>query len=239
MASKTKQLQQAWKNWQKNPSDAQKSHLLKKAQPRIEKAILSYAGQKGLSDPVIRLKAETLATKAFQKYDPEKAKLSTYLHTQLQPLRRTVHERAQDLSIPPTVWADLQNMKKGQQEFLDDEGKDPSTSELADRTGLSMRRIETLRKFSDAGIPEGALRKHNPQIVQSFTGKNGENVGLWARAVYDSLGPEDQKIFEWRTGSFGKNKISNKQIARKLGISAAAVSQRAKKIAEMIERGLE
>jgi hypothetical protein len=52
--------------------------------------------------------------------------------------------------------------------------------------------------------------------------------------VYASVDPVSQKIMEWSSGRHGAHQLSNNQIATKLRMSAAAVSQRKNKIQRML-----
>ena len=58
--------------------------------------------------------------------------------------------------------------------------------------------------------------------------------------VYRSGGPLDQKFMEWSSGMHGKPALSNQEIAKRLHITPAAISQRKAKIAEKLSevRGL-
>ncbi len=230
-------LQEAWKKWDSESTEENFQRLMQAAEPKIQSAVTTFAGRK--TDPVIDLKAKGLASKAFESYDPEKAKLSTHLYQQLQPLKRTVHQRANYLRVSPRAWWDLQNLEKIEKEYKDEAGEPPSTQELADRTGLSNKRIAWLRKFRKGGIPAGLLEKQDPEALSKMRAESNEEERMdkWTRAVYQTLDPRDQKIFEMRTGAFGREQLPNKEIARRLGISASAVSQRANHIADKLERG--
>jgi hypothetical protein len=54
-------------------------------------------------------------------------------------------------------------------------------------------------------------------------------------AVYMSLDPRDKFIFDARTGGHGQKVLSVTDVARRLGVSPAAISQRANSIAEMVK----
>jgi DNA-binding Lrp family transcriptional regulator len=57
--------------------------------------------------------------------------------------------------------------------------------------------------------------------------------------VHHDLEPLDQKMLEWRTGIYGKTIKSVNEIAERLKLSPAAVSQRAARIARLIAKGKE
>lgn len=229
-------LFESWKSWKQNKNDEKLSQLLNEAEPIIGKAITSYAGKE---DPVINLHAKRLARKAFDKYDPSKgASLKTYIMSSLRPLSRKVHERAQEFQMPQQTYFDLKNMKNTIEEYKSKHKTDPSMRELADKTGLSIKRLEKLKKFDRQNVPLSVLREAN--IEDFFEPGSEEEDSFWAEAVYHSLDNIDQKIWDMRLGRYGDkdDKYSVKEIARELGVSEPAVSQRITKIVNELERGV-
>ena len=62
-------------------------------------------------------------------------------------------------------------------------------------------------------------------------------LDLYNHAIYDELDETDKLIYEWSTG-YGKGvTLSNAEIARRLNISPAAVSQRLNKISKKFVEG--
>lgn len=228
-------LMDSWTEWKEDPSEEHMSEMLSVAEPIISSATTSFAGH--MQDPVVDAAAKRLAVGAFKSYDPKRASLNTHVFNQLAPLQRVVHRRAQMLKIPKQAWLDMQNLDSSREMLLDKKGQEPSVAELADATGLSKRRIGYLEKFKNAGIPEGILRERDPRDV--FRLGEEQEDSWWAEAVYHSIEPRDQKIYDWRTGAHGVKKLSNKEIARKLGISEAAVSQRVSKLITLLEAGVQ
>lgn len=234
MSEDKEELKTAWEEWNKNHDEQSRKKLFDKAEPIISQAVNTFAG--GKDDPVVDLKSRELAQKAFETYDPTKAKLKTHLFRQMQPLTRTVHNRANQLQIPQQAWWDLKNMEEAQKELKYDLGHDPTAQQLADSTGLSERRVGMLRELSGEGVPESVLREKDPEAILGLEKRDETKDDQWTtKAVYHSLSPTDQKIMEYRTGLFGSEQIPNKEIAQRLGISSSAVSQRASKIASMVE----
>lgn len=226
------ELRKTWEQWHEQPSDKNMTRLLQSAEPVISSALNTFAG--GREDPVYMLEAQRRAARAFRTYDPNRgAQLNTHLFNQLKPITRTVHKRAQPLKIPKMAWADLQNLNQTEEEMREDLGRDPSTIELADSSGLSQKRITYLRKFRGSGLPAGLLREQDPD--QLMTLGEEEPRSWWFEAVYHGLDHRDQKIVDWRLGAHGEPKLSTKEIAHRLGISAPAVSQRVNKVIEQLE----
>lgn len=232
-------VDEIWEKWNRNPkSDKHRKRLFEVTEPIVSKAINTYAG--GKEDPVISFKARELAYKAFKNYDPEKGKLPTHLYNQLQPLRRVVHERANPLKIPQKAWWDLQNLKRTQGELTEDIGHEPTVQQLADGSGLPPKRIKYLREFGKGPITESAITSGDPGRQGGLRQREEVQDEDWpAKAVYNTLNSTDQKIMEYRTGIYGSEQKPNKEIAKELGISAPAVSQRSNKIAEKLREALE
>ena len=78
---------------------------------------------------------------------------------------------------------------------------------------------------------EGAVYK--PGVQQP------DKEAIWADYVYYDLDPIDQKIFEWRTGRNGQKVLTVTEIAKRLKMSPASVSQRAKRISQLLASGVE
>lgn len=225
-----KQLKDAYSNWQRKPTRANMMDALQAAQPIIDMAIRSYVGNQ---DPVARSHARILAMRAIKNYDPgKKTQLRTYMLTQLQPLRRLAAKRRFVSHIPEQAQYEMSGIRDAEAELTDELGREPSDLELADRTGMSMKRIKYLR----------GLQAPQAESVFGAEGPPQESVPNpmddWQDYVYHDLSPTDQKIFEWRTGYNKKPVLGVSDIARKLNLSAGRVTQRANNIAVKLAEGL-
>ena len=201
-------LQKSYDTWAKTQDNKNMSVMLRNADPVIRAGLKTYAGRGATDDPILRLTATRLVRNAIPTYKPaSKVKLSTYLMHHLKGLTRATHQRAQSLDIPRMAWYDLKNVSSAQEEFTTQYDREPSGAELADITGLSMRRIAYLDKFRKAGIPESVLRTSNPNEFIAPT-EEAEDT-FWPEAVYKSISPRDQLIFDYRLGAHGREKLTN------------------------------
>lgn len=227
-------LDQAYKTWQSNKNDESLQQVLDAADPVISAGLRTYGGVGKKEDPILKMEATRIVRDALDRYDPNKAKLNTYLMYNLRGLARTTHRRAHELKLPQKAWYDLQNMKAARDAYMLENDEEPSLIELADETGLSTRRLKYLQEFERSAIPESALRTDEENFFAPGTRADSD---FWAEAVYYSLAPRDQKIFDYRLGAHGKQRLTNMEIGRKLGISPAAVSQRVNRIIELLKQG--
>ena len=109
--------------------------------------------------------------------------------------------------------------------------------ELADRTGYSLKKIEKLLNGSSVVSETATINPETNGSTQFSSDLTDEDFFEY---VYRSVGPIDQKIMEWSSGYHGKPVLSNQEIAKRLRVSAAAISQRKAKILDKMSevRGL-
>jgi DNA-directed RNA polymerase specialized sigma subunit len=62
---------------------------------------------------------------------------------------------------------------------------------------------------------------------------------LWIDAVYGELDGRDRKIMDWTLGWHGQPKLTKTEMAKRLGMSVSAITQRAMRIANRVDEGRE
>lgn len=224
-----------YKAWKADPSSSNLQTLMGSAKSNIDMALKTYVGNE---DKAARSHAKILAVKAFRSFDPTKGtQLRTHFLTQLQPLRRMAAKRRTVMHVPEVVQQDMAGLNTATSELVDTLDRQPADSELADYTGLSIRRIQDMRRRNMA-IAESSRQTIDGEDFQDVVDTPGA-LNTWAEYVYYDLSAVDRKIYEWRTGFGGRKKLTNNMIARKLKLTPGAVSQRADRIAKRIEEGLQ
>ncbi|HSN72859.1 MAG TPA: sigma-70 domain-containing protein [Steroidobacteraceae bacterium] len=225
-------LETAYEAWRSNQRPEQMTQLLDAARPVIDRALSAYAG----GNKALTGRAKRLAIDAFKTFDPTRgAKLRTHLYIRLQPLQRAYTKRTSPLAVPERVQLDLLRLQQTERAMRDELNREPADMELAERLNMSPRRIAHVRAFSKGLVSEGQLRSPEGEPLQLGLQQVSPD-DLWVEYVHHDLSPIDKKIFEWKTGIYGKKMLSTNEIARRLNISPSAVSQRALKIAMLLER---
>ncbi len=224
--------------WQTKPGPETAADMLHLLDPVIRKAAVTYGGAQG--SPNIYSKARQLALGALPRYDPSQASLRTFLSAQFRGLQRTTHTEGQAISIPEQVRLDRQHVWEVTERLKDELAREPSTRELADHTGLSMKRLAHIRK-AHPGMAEGGMRSRDEEggeaVYQPGVLDQGQGAAAWAQFIYHSLHPTDQVILEHTIGLHGQPVLPNQQIARKLGITPSAISQRKVRIQQQLDEG--
>jgi DNA-directed RNA polymerase specialized sigma subunit len=220
--------------WKTDPSPANNAAMLKAIDPIIRKGVQANVGR--LDNPLMISRARQLALQGLSTYDRKQARLQTHMLNHLQGLRRADRQASNVLRAPERVVLDQRQLQLYQQELADELGRDPSDMELADRSGFSTKRIGKVRGWHP-GISEGQTENADSNLLSAMgVGPSKEAQEMWIQLVYDELPPLDQKILEYQLGLNGQRPLSNQEIARKLGRSPGAISQRKKKLQALLDQ---
>lgn len=222
--------------WKKDPSPVNTGTLVRQLQPSIDKGLRAYGG-KGQAGLTTRGHAKKLAINALQTYDPTRAKLGTHVINHLQGLRRVQRGSTQVVHLPERVSLDRNRLLDIEADLQDRLGREPSVAELADYSGLSPKRIKYVRSFrspvSESQFKarigaSGELEGYQPAVRFDYS-------AAWQEVVYEDLNPVNQRIMEWTLGMHGQPAMSNQEIAKKLGLTPGAISQRKAQIQQMLD----
>lgn len=199
--------------------------IIVKLRKVIETGVRTFGG----GNPLLYPRARILVKEAIESYDPTKAPLKSHIMLNLQRLYRL---NPQSTNIIKASEGDLILFKQIQdveKEFQDTFGRPPSTQEIADRLGKSVRAIEQARTRLGA-VNENAFQGNIGAVSISGTNELGAKEKLWIDAVYKGLSGVDQYIADCRYGLHGQKKKTLQEIARDLGMPLSTVANRAKKI---------
>ena len=204
-------------NAQKTPENM--TSLIQAVHPVIDSAVRPLG-----DSPILRSRAKQIAIKAFQNYDPSRASLRTHLMNQLQGLQRIAAQQASAVRVPERVVLQKRHVDRETANFIDEFGRDPSDKELATRVGLPVARIQYVRQWRPA---ISASRAAGPEDdAPAVLGQDNTAMRLAQQFVYDELSPTDQLIFDFSTGSNGRERLQGRQVAARLGVTPSAISQR-------------
>jgi len=222
--------------WQQQPSSENMSELLGSLQPQIDKSISALVLK---PTPAINSKAKLLTIKAIQSYDPKsKAKLSTWVYNQLQPLKRYT-QQSTPVPVSERMFRRQAELFKFEEDFYNNHNRYPSDRELSDLMKISKKQLAQIRKFSKARVYE--LQQYgsgdeNSATVSETIGTIPDRTEEMIDLFYDSLSPTEQTILEYRLGLRGRKQLNNNATARKVGLSPARVSQISGTLADQLEQ---
>lgn len=226
-----------WQQWKTTPTPDNGAALLSAIEPDIDKALRAHVAR---PTPLMRSKARELSLQALRTYDPARGtKMSSHIYSHMQGLRRYAGKVTAGVRVPERLLLDRNAVQSATADLADRLGRDPTDDELADHTGLSMRRLAAIRRY------------HSPMTTgyMSQVGESGEGLDpasrlpnapamsrAWLNLVYDELGPLDKKVLEYSLGYGGNPVLPVQVIAAKLRRSPGWVSQRTKLIQEKLDQ---
>jgi len=230
--------QEPFTTWQSEQSPANMGVLLRAVDPVIKSAMRTYAGA-GARSVNTKSQAKMMAADAFKSYDPARGKLKTHLMSRLQRLRRTAAQQRQIIGVPEQVSLDQTRSTEAANELEDRLGRKPSDSELADHTGLSMKRLGYIRSGGGRPVAESTISRMGAGGTGGYdpgVRDLGEKADPWVEFVYDDLESTNQFILERVLGLHGHKPMSPTQVAAALKISPPAVTYRMKHIQEKLDK---
>jgi DNA-directed RNA polymerase specialized sigma subunit len=167
-----------------------------------------------------------MTLEGLRSYDPvRKVRLQTHLYNHLQGLKRVNRQETQGVSVPERIVLERRYLDSNHSDLTEELGREPTDSELMDRTGLSAKRLTRLRQYQRA-IPEGSMADPISGAEYGGSVRSAQQQHTpWTQLVYDDLDPHHQKVMEFSLGLHGHPVLPNHEIARRLGKSAGAISQ--------------
>lgn len=198
--------------------------VLTAAGPVMRRAVRAYAGA---DSPMVRGHAKRLVLDAATRYDPDRGtKPETYLLGHLQSLRRYGAALAAPIRLGDQLRGDTVIVDRHASELRDELGREPSDGELSDRLGIPVSRVARARgvpaTFVESAAPEG--------LVGATPAASGAARKAWLEHLYHDLDPISQVVLERTAGLNGHPVQSTTQIAKLLGLTPGAISQRKAKI---------
>ena len=220
--------QDLYEAWDKDRSPKTLTPLIRALEPSIRSS-MSLHGFRDDKNVEWAMKNH-LIDQIQNRYDPKKGtNIKTFTYETMKRVPRVAASQKYGIHVPEGADFDMRRIRGTEQDLLDKLGRDPTTSELSDIVGLSSSRIDKVKeRYGRAQIPESVS-------IQNSQGEEHEDLEeiqdpamkLWVEYTVDSLTKRDRLIYEYLTR---KKPLSKVEIAKKLGISPAAVTQRAAKI---------
>lgn len=228
--------QEPYEAWVADPSRANTGQMLRAIDPVLSTAVRAYAGPSA-RNVTIKSQAKKMAAEALKSYDPARGPLKTHLMSRLQRLRRVASQQRQIIRVPEQVALDQMMSEAAFKELEEKLSRPPSDQELADFTGLSLKRLQYVRG-STRPLAESTITRpgeegggYDPRVRPIE-----ESHDVWLELVYDDLDATNQYIIERVLGLHGHQRTTPSQVAAQLKISPAAVSHRMAQIQQKIDQ---
>lgn len=220
----------SWHAWRADPTPENMSAVLADLDPIVTSETQRYSGPK----EVLYWKGKQFARDAVKSYDPAQgASLHTWVRTQMQPLHR-YGQRLAPVRTPETVRRQGAELHAITERMHSDLGRLPTDEELADESGKSVAAIQKLRQRVGLTLAESQMVDTEGNAIPLAVSA-ARPADFASEAVYQGLSPHEQLIYDWKTGAHGREVISNKEIAQRLGVTPSSITQASQRISARIE----
>ena len=216
---------EAYGAWQLTGSPDDLHRVVQAVEPAIQ---MRLGGMNATDNPKLKAQARLLAAQAVKTYDPSSpASLKSWVTGNLQGLHRQARAERSPGQVPERAQLDAWHISQTEKKFIDENGYEPDTKELADYAHMDPKRISKVRRLTRS-VSSGANTTVDPASEQDYLSESMDYV-------YDESDKTDRQIIEMLTGYGGKPVMNKAQIAAALRLDPAQVTRRSQKIASRVQ----
>lgn len=240
LAGRTEKKEQErilWDRWKASGETDQQAlaELFQSLAPLIRKISLNYQGN--LPPAFIEGEVKKHVLNALKTYDPtrlgpsgQSIQMNTHIMTQTQKVLREIYRYQNPTRIAEESHLKVptfQNITSNLQTQL---GRPPTSLEIAREMNVGITEVERLRAGArrDLGAIEGGLK---------WKMNDDDRMKEILLLLQPELTDEQQQVLEYTFGLNGKPELKQaKQVAQRMGVTQARISQHKKKISEVLTR---
>lgn len=225
--------------YRKEPSKQNLNRVIKSLGNTIN---YSLSSNNASNDPLIASKAKLITAKAIKEFDPGyKVSLPTYVSSQLQKLTRVARDLRNPIKLPERFIYESQSLKKAEDDFIDEYGREPDLNELSDASGMSIKKIADIRRKSIKQMSESQRFsggeddvEDNQTSIDETAAEGPDFLDEAEMYVYNGLDHKEKKVFEHLTGYGSTEVLTPAEISQRFNISQSTISRLAKKFSKDI-----
>lgn len=174
---------------------------------------------------------------AIDKFEPERGhKLSTYATWWIrQAVRRAIADQGRTIRRPVHMGERERVYFRASADLAQELGREPTLAEIAERTGLSVRKVRhlvlTSREVISLNQPVNEARDTElGEVIADEAPGPEEQVGLAAlgenlQEVLSTLSPREQRVLEMRYGLNGNRPHTLEEVGQKFGRTRERIRQ--------------
>lgn len=218
-----------WNAWKSNPSKQTVAPLLKKFEPDLNYAFTRYRSP-NTPDAYLKMRLLQHQQKALESWDPNHPKqtaLRTHVVNSYRKGWRDNNQFANAARIPDDVSARIGDVQAIQDAFQEEMGRPPTPAEVAARFNTPDRHAR--QRLTPAKVKRIQQYQMGDVAASSFESDPTERAASMDRQVMSqlrpTLSPEAQKVYDILYADGKARTMSNKALAKKLGISESQSSR--------------
>lgn len=184
----------------------------------------------------VELEAKRYALEACASFNPVAGMtLSNYVITNVkQRLYRYVATHANVARLPEAQVAQIGSLREATTDLTNRFGREPTAHELSDYMSIPVAHVTRLR----SGLRADLLESGPGNLADEAAMHTDPNFEA-AMMAYYSFTPNEQQVFDFSVGTHGQPQLSTNEIAKRMNVSAARISQLKKTLADKIRPHLD
>lgn len=227
-AQRQDQERELWERWKKTGDQMALQELFRSLQPLIQKISWNYTGN--LPPAFIEGEVKKQVMKALESYDPARGtQLNTHIQNRTQKVLREIYKYQNPLRLAEESHLKIPAFQNVYDNLQSQLAREPTQLELAREMNTSIAEIRRLKAGMrrDLGAVEGGLLWRPAE-----KDRQKEILDL----VYYELNPQEQQVLEYLYGLNGKPELAAKDIAVRMSLTPARVSQIKTRISSVVDR---
>lgn len=217
----------AWKTWQRQPTEMNLQEVLRRLDPLIQKEVNRWSGT--MARPLLELEAKRLAAEGIRSYSPTAgAALGTHVVNQLKKLSRMSYTHQNVARIPEYQVLKFHSFNMAQSALADKLGRDPTNDELQDELGWSRSGLNSFQRSIRKEYTESG---NAPPMLDTQSDEGG-----LVDFMYNDLSPTQKKLFQHTTGYNDAPVLGNPQLMKKLKLTQGQLSYQKRLLVNHIQK---
>lgn len=208
-----------WRQWKASNDPQHMKELLDRMNPLIQREVQKWGA--AVPREALESKGRLLTVQALKSYDPSRgAAIGTHVTSRLRKLSRDVYPYQNVARLPENKQLLYNTFQVATNNLVDQHGREPTTDELADELGWTLRKVTDFQKsFSRRELVESA---------GSFMEEGSTDDGL-IDFYHHGLTPADKLMFEDLIGYKSRNALNNAQLMKKYVLTQGQLSYKKRK----------
>jgi RNA polymerase sigma-B factor len=220
--------------WHRREEPAVRSELARRFLPLARRIARRYKSRAERSDDIVQVASLGLMN-AIQRFDPTAG--STFpafaSPTINGELKRHFRDRVSTLRLPRSLYERIGRIESATSELRGRLGREPSEAEVAEATDCTRSELDAARVGVDSRHPETMQRDDDSEghALEERIGETEKGYGITERRMtagraLKQLNPRDRDLIGMRY----RERMSQSQIADRIGCSQMQVSRRLKQV---------
>lgn len=228
-----------WKQWREGGETPEHMEpLLTSLQPLVKRRMRDFMRGVPIHRETVQAAADQNVIQSLRSYDPTKAKLHTWVTSNLRGLSRYVISNQNLVRVTESRAQLIGPYQRARAALADELGRQPTALEIQARINLSPEREGREVDAKSLQLLGSEVRRDllsSASLEDPFSSVRPRERELLKLLPYE-LDPTEMQVYEYLMGLNGKPKLTNMgEVARRLRWSPSKVSQVKKRIAKKYE----